>query len=267
MSGYRPKTHKEGMSQENNRVALPIINSFLDQYDNLPAGLWPGFTTRLEDLHAVLVKNGGTERAENIVMQAAASLAHEDSVVTGVTAIEGSNGKGSKYLYIQEASIDANEYVGRELFIEGHPYTYIIIANGASEGPPAQGQPATNFVRLELNMPLLRDCPVGKDLTILKNMFVEPVVGAVSTAKTLGLTFGTIRPNVYYWLVYKGAILKDMGSIAAGAYIVKGAAGIVAALTVDQTPTADFEWDTEIIGRHRGNNILDLDIQGITAAA
>ena len=255
---YQPKSQDGGLVQENNRVSLPAVYNFTETYPSLLDGMWPGFTAELEKIEAVLVKNGNTERAENLVMQAAASLTHDDTPATGSGLVAGHNKKGSKNLYIQEASVDENAWVGREIYITGHPAPYLIVSNDASAA-------TTNLVRLQLNVPLVKDVEITTDLTIQRNIFVEPVVGTTSAAKALGITFATVPPNHWYWLVYRGLINKDMGSIAAGSYLVKGDAGIVAALTIDQTPTADIAWNREILGRHRGDNLVELDIRGIAA--
>ena len=256
MSGWKPKTFKDGLSQENNRVALPIVNSFIDTYDNLPAGLWPGFSAELEGMKAVLAKNGGTERAENIVMQSAASLGHEDNPATGAAAVSGSNKKGSTDLYVQQDSIPANGWVGREVYIAGHPFPYRVVKNSASAE-------TTNLVRLELNIGLLKDVTLTTDLSLLRNIFIEPVVGAANSGKALGMTFSVVPPNHWYWLVYYGRVLKETAAgIEDGDYLIKGAAGNVAKLSLSGN-AEDF--DAEIIGRLYGYNIIELDIRGIAA--
>ena len=272
MSGYRPKTFKEGLSQENNRVALPIINSFLDVYENLPAGLWTGFTAELEGIEAALAKNGSTARAgaAGKIMQANADIALPAAVIDPATIPDdnaakgdatGANQKGSQILFINRNSTTLNRFVGQELYIAEHPFPYIVTANTEHAASAISGS-TVYVVRLELNNALLKNADVGAFVGITKSIFDEPVFGTNNQAKALGLTFADEIPaNQYYWLVYRGLVAKDMTGIDPGDFVVKGDTGGA----IKKWTIAAGDHNNEVIGRYRGDNLLELDIRGIAA--
>ena len=254
---YQPKANNEGLTLENNRVALPAVHDFTEVYADLPFGMWPGFKADLDDrVHAVLCKNAATALAVNIVIQRRASTYHTDTIYDGTDAFFDAE-KGENVIYIVEASVTADAWKNRKVYIRGHPFPYTIRDNDAS----ATVKTVANVVKITLGQPLIKAADRATPLTTQLNIFENVVIGTTDTAKAIGLTFATVPANNYFWAVYYGRVLKT-ATAAAGDHIIKAASGAFAKLTLAGS-AEDF--DAEILGIHEGANITFLDISGIAA--